>query len=710
MTRVLLSPPPSHSAPSRKHTNLMEADHPHTISRDNSTPPEASETSTPAPNFSNTPPPPPNRKRKHAAISSATGSPAPPDQGLVGAQAAGASVLTDNKESAETDTRPRLTESRPPVFVPVGDGSEFRTTEQIAVNRLGFRYIPAGLSPLGSKLNYRMIESNPKGYVRVSWEDRSPFVKVTEDGMRLCGEKGYRSARLNVPIREGKWYLEVKVEHGGGAKMPDSMAKEGAHVRLGWGRREAMLNCPVGLDGYSYGYLDKDGRKVTLSRPKPYGRPFASGDTVGLYISLPPKRKPDESDPYDPAHQKRERIAIDFKGQAYFESVEYPQSREMAALMDSATNKAKDTTPVASVSTSKKGATTKNVSERGSGRGGKSRSEPAPLENLPILSGSTVAFFVNGESQGIAFQDIYDYLQLRSIPSQRSNRNKRRQKEGYVEHTDNPFDDGWLGYYPFISLFNGARVRINAGPDFEFPPPLDIDGHLAGDDNNDTKERTWRPLCDRYDEFIQEQRALDERDEAIAKELTENAPPPPPPKKEGTPAKVLKTGQKAKEPRKNTPAKSKAAAKPPLEVKLDEVAESSNIDPSLLPPAAEKPSASGEGQSSNQNGAELTEEERKLAARRERKRELERARRARQREEKLRQKQLMAEASLREAEDAAQAAAMAAAQARMAAAGFPTRPLTSNSFSASPPSSTEPTPLMELPPQPLTDGTMDTDG
>ena len=470
------------------------------------------------------------KKRKHNPPShnSAADSPAPSDP----------SSLPNNPTTTENvilpaylydlSTRPRLTISRAPAFVPTADDSPYHHTDQLAHNRLGFRYMPAGLASEGSTIPFRTIESAPQSY-RVSWEDRSPFVKVTQDGLGLLGEKGFRSARCNAPVRQGQWYMEVAIEHGGGASAsdlpgPPKAKAEGAHVRLGWGRREAALGGPCGLDGYSYGMRDKTGEKITLSRTRPYGRPFGSGDVIGLYISLPPLRPPSKRDPHDPANVKRERIAIEFKGQEYFESLEYAQSKEMLALVDFS-RRPTDSSSVPP--TTKKSATVKNVPERGT-RGASSASGPTQMRTLPTLPDSKIAFFVNGQCQGVAFRELYDYRPLRAPADARKAQAKRRHtREGAREHKENHFDDGSLGYFPFISLFNGARVRLNPGPDFAFPPPPNIDAVLAGAGNDpplpdastssDASNRTWRPLCERYAEFMEEQWELDEIEEQHAR-------------------------------------------------------------------------------------------------------------------------------------------------------------------------------------------------
>ena len=447
--------------------------------------------------------PPAARKRKHALMDEDGDTLQPTDPSNI--------VL------ARDTSRPRLTVSRHPVFLPPADNSPFHMTDVSAVNRqldkVGFKYAPAGLADPGAAIPYRTIESKPMS-ARVSWEDRSPLVRVTKDGLGLAGDKGFRSARANVGVQEGAWYMEVKIEQGGGDGAGEVDRVQAAHVRLGWGRREAPLNGPVGLDGYSYGVRDKTGEKVTLSRPKPYGRSFGTGDIVGLYISLPPRRQPNPKDPDDPAHIRRERIPIDFKGQEYFESLDYPQSKEMLALMDHPSKTAKADPP----HQTKKSATVKNLpSDR-------SRSKPAPTKTasqrvLPTLPGSKIAFFVNGECQGIAFQDVYDYLQLRPA-SRKAKEKQRRNKDGPLEHIENHFDDGTLGYYPFFSLFGAAQIHLNPGPDFAFPPPPDVDAFLSSE-RSSTEHRTWRPISERYDEFMAEQWALDVKEEAAHKKTTE---------------------------------------------------------------------------------------------------------------------------------------------------------------------------------------------
>ena len=400
---------------------------------------------------------------------------------------------------------PLNTIARAPVFVPTSELG-FYTTQDVPAGR-NYRYIPARLSPTYNPTAgkdehpyYRTAESLPTGIVRVSWEDRSPFVRVTEDGLCLMGHKGFRSARLNVPIREGQWYFEIEILKGdGGTGLNDPSTS--SYVRLGWGRRESSLNGPSGLDGYSYGFRDKTGEKVHLSRPRTYGRPFGTGDVVGLYLSLPQHRKADSDDPLDPARIVPKRTPIQYKGQSYFESSEYLPSKEMMALLDTSNPLKTSVNGGLPPPPTKTSPLVKNTPSNGPMRKRllpKPRPVPEPkvepTRPLPILKGSAINLFVNGEDQGVAFSDLFSFLQLR----QEKEPTKGGRTTAFKER-ENVFDDGTLGYYPFISLFGGAKVRINAGPNFSYPPSDDF---LAGTATPlaEGEAKRWRPLCERYPE------------------------------------------------------------------------------------------------------------------------------------------------------------------------------------------------------------------
>lgn len=437
-----------------------------------------------------------------------------PESGTVLGEDAQKLELLPQETSADN---PRLTISRHPTFNPLPNAGDppLCATELCLMNRalasVGYRYYPAGLAEPGNTIAYRTIESIPTS-VRVSWEDRSTFVRVSEDGLELGGQGGFRSARANVPVREGKWYMEVDILKSCDDEHGQKGMRDGSHVRLGWGRREAPLNGPVGLDGYSYGYRDKTGEKVSLSRPKPYGKPFRSGDTVGLYISLPPRRLPNPDDPLDPAHMERHRIAIKYRGQEYWEQLEYSQTKEMMELANPIKKDSRPKESDVSQPSVRKSAIVKNLPGQ---RKPPMKQEPN-MRPLPTLGPEAViSFFINGECQGVAFQDIFDYLQLRK--DVQTLEALRKKEPG--QHSENPFDDGTLGYYPLFSLYGDARIRMNPGPDFKFPPPNDIDALLSTSANGDCQgsEKRWRPLCQRYNEFMQEMWAQDLVDEERAK-------------------------------------------------------------------------------------------------------------------------------------------------------------------------------------------------
>ena len=230
----------------------------------------------------------------------------------------------------------------------------------------------------------------------------------------------------------------------------------------------------MGYDGYGYGYRDKTGDKMFCSRPEPYGEPFQSGDVIGLYISLPKKKI---------EHFKsasRRRIPIAYKEHLWFEEKDYRPSKEMEALADPYRKDKEDYEP-------------------------------------KILSGSSITVYKNGVSQGVMFTDLFDFEDFGRLPetilAKRTKKKKKLNKKdegqkredefdgiGHQHWTEDPplEDDGTLGYYPAVSVFKGGVVACNFGPQFQYPP---------------TDQKDWKPLSQRYNEYMVEECMWDVLDE-----------------------------------------------------------------------------------------------------------------------------------------------------------------------------------------------------
>lgn len=151
-----------------------------------------------------------------------------------------------------------------------------------------------------------------------------------------------------------------------------------------------------------------------------------------------------------------------------------------------------------------------------------------PLRHLPKLEKAKIAFFLDGECQGVAFENLYDFLPLRQHQGDQARSERKK-----ADPRTNWHDDGTCAYYPHVSVFGGGIASINPGPEFAFPPPPDIEAALresphpplsaplldpkrkrrqgpSGEDVN------WRPLSERYPEFLAEQHHLDDLDEQEA--------------------------------------------------------------------------------------------------------------------------------------------------------------------------------------------------
>ncbi|KAL8692461.1 MAG: hypothetical protein Q9218_002529 [Villophora microphyllina] len=380
---------------------------------------------------------------------------------------------------------------REPTFNPIlqRGNRHFNELDEHISNKKAFRYTNCIADPaFPSSRWFRQTEAHPFT-PRFSFQEASSHILFDDTGRCITTEKGFRMARANIGAREGRWYYECKILSG--VKPPNhdpaltTGSEPGGHVRLGWARREASLDTPVGFDAYSYGLRDVSGQKVHLSRPKdfmPNNESFCEGDVIGLELTLPSlalhrkvvegsyNKAVDVSDDLDPQYAAaeatdivRDRVPIRYKGVVYFEQFEYTIAKELEDLMNPS--------PTASaLSTSM---TTTNAA-----------STAPPNPNHPSLTMRTLPFsgikvYKNGKFIGTPFTDLLAFLPPASKPAVQQGAR------------DLPLDDGMLGYFPAISVFRGGAAEVNFGPDFWCPPSDLAVGIDAGeeDDHENTKPK-----------------------------------------------------------------------------------------------------------------------------------------------------------------------------------------------------------------------------
>jgi COMPASS component BRE2 len=328
--------------------------------------------------------------------------------------------------------------SGPPLMQPVEDdvgaSTQLFSTEDHPQNKKGFRYVNCTTNPSLSSVLYTQVEVEPC-QARLSYEDRSPQVFISTDCTIASTAAGFRSARANVGVREGDWFCEFRVLRG-------NEGESDAHVRLGWTRREASLEAPVGHDAYGYGLRDVSGEKVHLSRPLPFMKEsFTTGDVIGFWIHIP-------RDASHPVEVVRDRIPIRYKGQLYFECLNYVPTKQMDDLL----------LPMNPIKKNR------------------------PQKFVPSkITGSFIRVFKNGKDMGVAFEDLIEFLPPHS---------KFQSSMGALD-----VDDGEVGYFPTISVFKGGMAKINFGPEFEYVPEVVQAGFSS---------KTIKPLYMRYDEQIAE--------------------------------------------------------------------------------------------------------------------------------------------------------------------------------------------------------------
>lgn len=363
-------------------------------------------------------------------------------------------------------------------------------------NKKNFRYTHCIADPLfPSTLYYRQTETEPFG-PRMSYEDAATSVFFDKSGRGVTTDKGFRMARANVAVREGRWYWECKITKGV-REAPEAGAKPegGKHVRMGWARREASLDAPVGFDAYSYGIRDVAGEKVFMSRPKeffPASEGIREGDVIGLEIQLPSEnlQRKIMSNTYNPAIDAsddepppsteaanivRDRVPIRFKAHTYFEKIEYHTTKELEDLMNPS--------PMGSSSSSE---------------------TPNPLHTSPALRtlpNSCIKIYKNGQLIGTAFENLLGFLPPASKPQPQVGA-----REG--------LDDGMLGYYPAVSIFRGGAAEVNFGPDFWYPPPdYAATSGTSDSDTPESRRKQLRAVSERYREQIAEDVVYDIIDE-----------------------------------------------------------------------------------------------------------------------------------------------------------------------------------------------------
>ncbi|KAF3024233.1 hypothetical protein G7054_g2757 [Neopestalotiopsis clavispora] len=340
------------------------------------------------------------------------------------------------------------------VSTPDGSAVAFHETSEHVYNKKNFHYLHCIADPaFPSSFYYRQTEPEPYG-AHMSFEDAATHMFFDQSGRHITTDKGYRMARANVAVRQGRWYWECKITKGTLKREEGGKVESHGHVRLGFARREASLDAPVGYDAYSYGIRDVEGQKVHMSRPKdffPPGEDMAEGDVIGLEIQLPSEqlhRKVVQGH-YNPAvdladddlataegpNIVRDRIPIRFKAHIYFEKIDYHTTKELEDLHNPSP-----------------------VGASGSAHNSDAPNPVHPVPALRTLPKSCIKVYKNGVLMGTPFTDLLAFLPPASKPQAQVGA-----REG--------LDDGMLGYYPAISVFRGGAAEVNFGPDFWYPPP-----------------------------------------------------------------------------------------------------------------------------------------------------------------------------------------------------------------------------------------------
>lgn len=433
---------------------------------------------------------------------------------------------------------------RMPLRPEIDHGCANADTSCRAENKRGYRYTNCIADPqFKHKQYYRATDVKPYGPC-MSFADADKWMHFDTSGRFMTNQQGWRMARANVCAREGSFYYEVRIVRGVVAEVPTSTTLQPVgpepHVRMGWARREAPLDGPVGFDAYSYGLTDARFETMHRSRPgkfiqtkldKSKTKPMKEeaspvekqdsireGDVIGLEIVLPSLRLHQKivSGIYNPAVDLgdgfddtghvanddpdahvydviRDRIPIPYKSNMFFQTMDHVSSKAMHAYCD----RTFSLSSLSSSSTPSAGGTSIKVPPN-----------PNHIDpTLRTLPHSSIRVYKNGLLTGTAFENLLAFLPPASAPDKADGA-----REG--------FDDGMVGYFPAVACFSGGMAEVNFGHDgFWFPPAhLQSNKGSKADQAASAKQsqasgRAPRPVGERYTEQIAEDIVWDLVDE-----------------------------------------------------------------------------------------------------------------------------------------------------------------------------------------------------
>lgn len=225
------------------------------------------------------------------------------------------------------------------------------------------------------------------------------------DKLTVQNTGAYHLALSNYGVTTGTYYYEVKV-----LALPGE-----ANLRVGVAQTNIKAQAPLGFDGFGYSF--RACPPTIFHRARPYDIDVAAGegDVIGVLLHLPPLSEQEQKE-VDRRLWDRKFVYAQF---SYEHNQKLPSvSRRVDVPCGKDGRHMAPPTPFPSL-------------------GDFALTDPnRKFNQMPLLSGSQLVFFVNGKQAGAPFSNLI------------------------------------LGkHYPAISLFNNAKVKFNFGPDFVYPPP-----------------------------------------------------------------------------------------------------------------------------------------------------------------------------------------------------------------------------------------------